>query len=1113
LSVLGGFFIENPSHFMKTRILPLVVLLKLLLISASPAEVSVSGQDSSDVLNYSGETSSTDLINAGQSTLLSATVSATSYGFPGTGINDGNYSDTVADNTFFAVELGAFPATATYDLNVSVNVLGYDITSIKSLMGWATVSAAQANQTYTIEVSTVGSASYTPLATVSYKPFNDTNSPTAYETMVTVSDTGGVLATGVDSIRFTFTDPIGVNGVTPGSGETEGTLIREIDVSGNPTSGEANSSTALAYAGQTSTTDLINAGQSTLSSATVSAVYNGGSPFPATGINNGNYSDTFTDNTFFHRGEGNFPATATYDLNVSVNVLGYDLTSINSFMGWATVSAAQANQTYTIEVSAVGSATYTPLATVSYKPFNDTNSPTAYETMVTVSHTGGVLATGVDSIRFTFTDPIGVNGVPDGSGTTEGTLIREIDVFGVPTTGTPVTPTIVTISGPTSRHIVQRSSGNTGNLGVSGTYTGAPERIEARAVVMGGAGNSGTSTDWQTIQTSPGGGSFTGTLTDVAAGGWYQLEVRAITAGSPGAVATLTKVGVGDIYLTAGQSNSANYGGSAYTPADDRVSTRTSVSAASWRQGYDPQPLAGGTGGSVWSRLGDQLAAADDIPIGFICVGVGATQVSQWVPGTANYDNLLKPALQSLGASGCRAVLWHQGESDSLASVTAITHATRLNSMITQSRTDAGWTVPWYLAEASFHPDSNLTQEEPVCAGQRLAVFGDANVFLGPTTDAFHLEDAAGGKLSDSVHFNAAGLSDHATQWRDILRGTTTATPRNGNFEDNRDPAITGLTALADGAGHVVDISNLDSPSVIGWRVLSANGQTAADGSNGFHNPTTGTYAAAIDTTNSGVLPHMDGRHVAVLDGGSANNSFLHTTRATLDPNTRYTLTVALGVRDIASTFGNARLDILADGIVVATATFDKSALDALHGGDASGSFNDATLSYVTGASVTPNQSLALRIAKVGGVSTVLDFDNVRFSAHTGYEAYQMRYWGSTTHPDSSESLDPDNDGLTNQQEFAFGLNPISGSSVNPILVALNKTTGQFSYQRLAASGLTYRILTSTTLAADSWTEDVDATAAQVAGATDGNGNQTVVVTLSGAPLTEPKRFVRVAAD
>ena len=110
----------------------------------------------------------------------------------------------------------------------------------------------------------------------------------------------------------------------------------------------------------------------------------------------------------------------------------------------------------------------------------------------------------------------------------------------------------------------------------------------------------------------------------------------------------------------------------------------------------------------------------------------------------------------------------------------------------------------------------------------------------------------------------------------------------------------------------------------------------------------------------------------------------------------------------------------------------------------------------------------------------------------------------------SNPAGDNDNDGLANQQEFAYGLNPLSGSSVNPILVQLDQTTGQFSYQRRSDTGLTYTVLKSTTLAAGSWSS---ASASQVAGAVDGNGNQTVVVTLPGAPLTEDKLFVRVSAE
>jgi hypothetical protein len=595
--------------------------------------------------------------------------------------------------------------------------------------------------------------------------------------------------------------------------------------------------------------------------------------------------------------------------------------------------------------------------------------------------------------------------------------------------GTPQEPP-VSITMPTERFLVQRTAANTGTIPITGTYTATPDRIEARAVVMAGA-NSGTTTAWQTIKTNPTGGTFSGNLTNVSAGGWYQIEVRSVTGVTPSASATRNKVGVGDIYLTAGQSNSANHGAPAYTPADDRVCARTAVTGSSWQHGYDPMPIATGTGGSPWSRLGDLLAAADNLPVGFLCVGVGATQVSQWQPGTANYDTLLKPALQSLG-TGFRAVLWHQGESDSIANVTAANHAALLASMIARSRQDAGWTVPWYVAEVSFHPATYLSQEEPVTAGQRLAAYADPNVFLGASTDWFHLEDASGGKLADTVHFNAAGLSDHATQWRDILRGTTTATPRNGNFEDNRTASITGLAPLADGASHIVNISSdTDSPSVIGWRILSASGTTAADGNNGFHNPTTGTYAGAVDSVSNGVLPNMSGRHVAVLNGGSAGNFFLHTTRALAQPLRVYTLRVALGVRDNPASFGGTRLDLLAKGQVVATASYDKAALDALHGGDSAGTFTEVSLTYTTGDTVTTNQPLALRIAKTGGAGTVLDFDNVRFaSAPNNFGAWQVQHWGSTGVAAASQWLDPDGDGLSNGIEYFLGYDP---KSPNPL--------------------------------------------------------------------------------
>lgn len=105
---------------------------------------------------------------------------------------------------------------------------------------------------------------------------------------------------------------------------------------------------------------------------------------------------------------------------------------------------------------------------------------------------------------------------------------------------------------------------------------------------------------------------------------------------------------------------------------------------------------------------------------------------------------------------------------------------------------------------------------------------------------------------------------------------------------------------------------------------------------------------------------------------------------------------------------------------------------------------------------------------------------------------------------------DDDGDGVSNEDEYAFGLDPTSASSANPITEQLDDTAGTFSYTRRdpLLTGLVYTIETSTTLV-DPWNQDLTAT--QTPGATDSEGNQTVVVTLSSPP-TDPKFFVRVVS-
>ena len=108
----------------------------------------------------------------------------------------------------------------------------------------------------------------------------------------------------------------------------------------------------------------------------------------------------------------------------------------------------------------------------------------------------------------------------------------------------------------------------------------------------------------------------------------------------------------------------------------------------------------------------------------------------------------------------------------------------------------------------------------------------------------------------------------------------------------------------------------------------------------------------------------------------------------------------------------------------------------------------------------------------------------------------------------TAKTSDPDNDGLTNFEEYTFGLNPTSSSSVSPV-TAPNKTAGTFTYTRRKQSltNLNYTYKSSTILAAwSAFTPPV----ADVSN--NGDPVETITVTIPAALLAEPKLFLRVEA-
>ena len=535
---------------------------------------------------------------------------------------------------------------------------------------------------------------------------------------------------------------------------------------------------------------------------------------------------------------------------------------------------------------------------------------------------------------------------------------------------------------PVARQVIQRSTNNTADIPVSGTVPSNADRVEARAVVMSGAGNNGQTTSWQVIALAPTNGSFSGVITNVAAGGWYRIEVRALdqSGNQLGPLLAVERVGVGEVFVVGGQSNSCSFGQNPQQVTDDHVSAYT-ISGNLWTLANDPQPNnsggeIGGGNGSPWPHFGSRLVATLGVPVGIVSSGYGGTALSMWLPNVPNsHYPTLQAAVKSFPPNGFRAFLWHQGESDAQDGTPATAYAQMLNTIIAQSRTDAGWNIPWGVAQASHYVDYQTgndiyTFEVGVNAGQRMVAFNTTNVFRGARTDDFHMENEV--STLDYIHFNTAGLTDHADQWVNLVLGQGQPVVKNPDF-------------LANGA--VADGTVVSAP-LIGWTAFNSAETGSSGGSAGYYNPDHTFYANAEDNgIYGGVLPNMGSRQVAYFNGSAPGDKLVAQLPAMLAPHTRYILTLALGVRN-SGTFGGYNIALTANGTALAQVSGSRTNLDTLAGGNAAGTFQDVALTYESAATVAPNQALDIQVAKTGGQivgstdnGSYLDFGNVRLYA------------------------------------------------------------------------------------------------------------------------------------
>ena len=343
----------------------------------------------------------------------------------------------------------------------------------------------------------------------------------------------------------------------------------------------------------------------------------------------------------------------------------------------------------------------------------------------------------------------------------------------------------LTLIAPVDYQVIQRESWGSGFIQISGQLSEGAETadtVEVRIITEG------VPNKWEKLSGAVQALRFGGKVR-APAGGWHRVEVRVTNAGNLFADAAVEHVGIGEVFVVTGQSNSGNHG-------EEKQTTTTGLVSASdgkgWRLANDPQPGASGGRGSFMPPLGDALATRFKVPIGFIACGAGGTSVREWLPKGATFTNPptvlgnvqqrvdgqwesggrlfenLVARMKQAGPNGFRAVLWHQGESDAnqadpTRTLAGSLYREYLKTTIRESRREIGWKAPWFVAQASYHVPGD--EGSPDIRDAQSSLWKDGTALEGPDSDA--LKGSLRENGGKGVHFSGPGLREHAARWVD----------------------------------------------------------------------------------------------------------------------------------------------------------------------------------------------------------------------------------------------------------------------------------------------------------------------------------------------------------
>jgi hypothetical protein len=361
------------------------------------------------------------------------------------------------------------------------------------------------------------------------------------------------------------------------------------------------------------------------------------------------------------------------------------------------------------------------------------------------------------------------------------------------------------ITSPVPNQVMQRNASGSATLSLT-AYAHYPyTRVSAALIPIEGNANTTLEQSFEANQLAQG---FLHT-TFSARTGWYRLKLTGTTANGTTDSAVVNRVGVGEVFLIAGNSNAMGLTGLGAKDASSNVVSFNALNKSLNTENItvapdSPMPppafeplksdsdiFPNGETSWYWGELGDLLFQRWKTPVLFFNTAWAAANaenyrdaasgkdaynlyVGKYWPNRQPYSNIVNAMRYMTSLTGVRAVLWAHGENDAQLGFNEAQYFDGIRTLIQNSRRDSGYNIPWFIARNSA---SNQLKDPylPVLNAQnRLIALPDFNAFQGPYLDTIQIPRPASAHF-ENVPGGVQGLTLAARAWNRSLADTAIA--------------------------------------------------------------------------------------------------------------------------------------------------------------------------------------------------------------------------------------------------------------------------------------------------------------------------------------------------